>query len=142
MPGPIIRVALAAAALAAVAACGPSREEAAQADAKAAAQRSAAAARDQALRELRELEAAIAGAREAIGTGDTTTTSRAQALHVSDIRRGIVVANVAVQKAREALSREDYAAARESLAGAAGRLRDVVAGKTGARPAERPPAGR
>ncbi|RPJ74151.1 MAG: hypothetical protein EHM24_06630 [Acidobacteria bacterium] len=119
-----------------VAACGPSREEAARAEAEASARRDAAAARDQALRALRELESAIAAARESVRAGDTVTASRAQALHVSEIRRAIVVANVAVPKAREALSREDHAAVREVLKGAAGRLRDVVAGKAGANPGE------
>ena len=141
MRGPIIGVVILAAALPA-AACGPSREEAARGEAEASNRRTATAARDQAVQDLRELESAIAAAREAIRAGDTATASRAQALHVSDIRRGIVVANVAVQKAREALSREDYAAAREALSGAAGRLRDVVAGKAEAAPREPSPPGR
>jgi hypothetical protein len=141
MRGPTIRVVILAAALAADA-CGPSREEVARAEAEASARRRATAAREQAVRDLRELESAIAAAREAIRAGDTATASRAQALHVSEIRRGIVVANVAVQKAREALSREDYPGARGALSGAAGRLREVVAGKAGAGPREPSPAGR
>jgi len=135
MRRPIIRAVILATALGA-AACGPSREETARVEAEASARRTARAARDQAVRDLRELESAIAAAREAIRAGDTATASRAQALRVSEIRRGIVVANVAVQKAREALSREDYAAAREALSGAAGRLRDVVAGKAGSGPGD------
>ena len=141
MPSPIIRLGLVAAALALAWACGPSKEEAARAGEQAAARQRVAAARQEALRELRGVEAAIAEAREAVRAGEAAAVSRPQALHVSEIRRGIVVANVAVQKAREALSREDYAAAATALDGAAARLRDVVAGKAAPRPAT-PPAGR
>ena len=140
MRGPIIRAAWLAAALAA-SACGPSREDAARAEAAVAGE-TATAARDRAVRELRELEAGIASAREAVRAGDTPTASREQSLHVSEIRRGIVVANVALQKARAALSRQDDAAARDALSGAAARLRDVVAGKAEAGPREPSPPGR
>ena len=129
---PIICACLLTAAVAGLTGCGPSEAERAQAEARIAAERQAEA-RTEALRGLRELEAAVADAREAVRTAaEVASPDRARALHLSDMRRAIVVANVAVQKAREAISREDYPAVVQAVSGQAGRLRDVVSGKPGA----------
>jgi hypothetical protein len=74
------------------------------------------------------LEAAIAAARAAVDStsAKAATATVDQRLRSSDTRRAIVVANVALQKAREALGREDYAAAQQATLGMAEHLKDVV----------------
>jgi hypothetical protein len=85
--------------------------------------------RPEALKAVSDLEAAIAEARQAVGSassGRTASTSE-QELRISDVRRATVAANVALQKSREALSRDDYAAARQATLGVAEHLREVLA---------------
>lgn len=92
-----------------------------------------AVARDTTMRAIRTLEQSIAGARqqiEAVQVPARAPKTRADRLHVSDLRRAIVVANVALQKARAAVAEDDYPGANQALAGAAERLRAVVETKT------------
>jgi hypothetical protein len=95
--------------------------------------------RDQAVQALEEVESAVAVAHQRVESAatDRTPRSRAEQLQISDIRRAIVVANVAVQKAREAIANEDYAAAQQAVTGVADHLKSVVETK----PAARVPAG-
>ena len=85
--------------------------------------------RAEAFKAVEELAAAVDEARRAVGSVSSGTSPSAgeQALRVSDARRALVAANVALQKSREALSRDDYAAARQATLGMAEHLRDVVA---------------
>jgi len=109
-------------------ACGPSpgRDEGAQAAAA-----RPGAARDEALRAIRELESAVDEARrfvEAAGTPAETAEAKARRL-VSETRRAIVVANVSLQKARTALAGGDAQAALAAMAGAVERLNAIREGK-------------
>ncbi len=85
--------------------------------------------RTEAFKAVEGLAAAIDEARQAVGSASSGTTEAAdeQRLRVSDVRRALVAANVALQKSREALSRDDYAAARQAALGVAEHLREVVA---------------
>ena len=69
-----------------------------------------------------ELTATVDRAKEAIKAAEATRPSRATRLAISDARRTIVVANVALQEAREALGQQDYRAARAACEGVAGKL--------------------
>lgn len=64
--------------------------------------------------------------------------TRPERLHVSEVRRAIVTANVAVQKAREAMGREDYAAASQAVEGVPARLNEVMAAKPEPPPPPKP----
>lgn len=64
--------------------------------------------------------------------------TRPERVHVSEVRRAVVVANVAVQKAREAMGREDYAAVSKDLEGVAARLDEVLTAKPAPPPAPKP----
>jgi hypothetical protein len=85
--------------------------------------------RAEAYQAVEDLEAAIAEARRTVGSASSGTAAAAdeQRLRASDVRRAVVSANVALQKSREALSRDDYAAARLATLGAAEHLREVLA---------------
>jgi hypothetical protein len=85
--------------------------------------------RAEALKAVQGLQAAIDEARQAVGSASSAATESAeeQALRVSDVRRAMVGANVALQKSREALSRNDFAAARQATLGEAEHLREVLA---------------
>ena len=83
-------------------------------------------ARAETLRTLDVIDATLAEARRRVEAGPLEPQSRAERMHVSDLRRAIVVANVAMQEAREAVSREDYAAARQATFGVADHLRAVL----------------
>ena len=85
-------------------------------------------ARAEALNAVADLEAAIDEARQAVGSASsgTTRSTDEQRLRVSDVRRAVVAANVALQKSREALGRDDYAATREATLGVAEHLREVL----------------
>jgi len=88
-----------------------------------------ASERAAAFKAVSDLEAAIAEARQAVGSpiSGPAASAEAQQLHASDVRRAVVAANVALQKSREALSRDDYAAARLATLGVAEHLRDLLA---------------
>jgi len=85
--------------------------------------------RAEAFKAVEDLAAAIDEARRAVGSASSGTRAAAdeQGLRVSDARRALVVATVALQKSREALSRDDYAAARQATLGVAEHLRGVFA---------------
>ena len=85
--------------------------------------------RAEAFKAVEELAAAVDEARRAVGSASSGTSPAAgeQALRVSDVRRALVAANVALQKSREALGRDDYAAARQATLGVAEHLRDLLA---------------
>ena len=85
--------------------------------------------RAEAFKAVEDLAAAVDDARQAVGAMSSGASPAAdgQQLRVSDVRRALVAANVALQKSREALSRDDYAAARQATLGMAEHLRDVVA---------------
>lgn len=87
------------------------------------------AERAEAFKAVEDLAAAIDEARQAVGSpsSGTSATTDEQGLRVSDARRALVAANVALQKSREALSRDDYATARQATLGVAEHLRDVLA---------------
>jgi hypothetical protein len=82
-----------------------------------------ALARSQADGAVTQIETIVAQARARL---DELDNARPRRVSVSDGRRAIVVANVAVQKAREALSRSDYVAAREATKGVADRLQAAM----------------
>jgi hypothetical protein len=86
------------------------------------------AERAEVLDAVQDLEAAVAEARKAIGTASSSSAAAtdAQRTGLSDARRAVVAANVALQKAREALGRDDYAAARQATLGVAGHLRGIL----------------
>lgn len=88
-----------------------------------------ASERAAAFKAVEDLEAAIAEARQAVGSpaSGTSASAEEQRVRTSDARRAVVAANVALQKSREALSRDDYAAVRLATLGAAEHLRDVLA---------------
>jgi hypothetical protein len=85
--------------------------------------------RTEASKAVEDLAAAIDEARQAVGSASAGTAAGTgeQQLRVSDARRALVAANVALQKSREALSRDDYAAARQATLGVAEHLRGVLA---------------
>lgn len=86
------------------------------------------AERARALAAVDDLEVTISTARAAVDSasaGAATATSE-QRLRLSDTRRAIVVANVALQKAREALGREDYASASQATLGVAEHLKGIL----------------
>jgi hypothetical protein len=101
--------------------------------AEAAAQAAAAGketARVEAYAALKDVEAAIGQARSFVeASGERPPRTRPERLHLSEVRRAIVVGNVALQKAREAAGREDYEAVSRATEGVAGRLRAVLAEK-------------
>ena len=76
-----------------------------------------AAIGSQAERAVRDIERAVDRLRAAIAAAETARPPRPSRLAVSDARRAIVVANVALQKAREALGGRDYAAVEAACAG-------------------------
>jgi len=76
---------------------------------------------------LHQAEASLANARAFVDEATAhPPRTRPERLHVSEVRRAVVVANVALQKAREAMGREDYPAAREAIEGVPARLDEVV----------------
>ena len=81
-----------------------------------------AAARAAADGHVRDLAASADRARLAIAAAEAARPSRAVRLAISDLRRAIVVANVALQKAREALGQQDYRTAVAACEGAATQL--------------------
>jgi hypothetical protein len=85
--------------------------------------------RAEALKAVEDLTAAVDEARQAVGSipSGASPTADERRLRVSDVRRALVAANVALQKSREALSRDDYTTARQATLGMAEHLRDVVA---------------
>jgi hypothetical protein len=85
--------------------------------------------RAEALKAVEDLAAAIDEARHAVGSASSGSTAAAgeRQLRVSDVRRALVAANVALQKSREALSRDDSAATRQATLGVAEHLRGVLA---------------
>jgi hypothetical protein len=89
----------------------------------------AATERAAALSALEELEAAIAAARADVDSASAkaATATANQRLRLSDTRRAIVAANVALQKAREAVGRSDYAAAQQATLGVSEHLKGVSA---------------
>jgi hypothetical protein len=98
-------------------------------------------ARAEAERSVRQLEGVIGSARAEADKAEAEHPSRAAQRHASDIRRAIVVANVALQKAREALTRGDYGGVHQAVAGVADHVNAVVtenpappAPRTAARP--------
>jgi hypothetical protein len=80
-----------------------------------------------AVRSLEALEAAIVEAHAAVASASphAATATREARLHLSETRRAIVAADVALQKAREALGREDYAAVRQATLGVAEHLTGI-----------------
>jgi hypothetical protein len=100
----------------------------------------AAAARAQAVNAVARLESKVADARRVVESAgpDVGSLPRAERLHVSDVRRAIVSANVVLQKARAALSNGDAETARQVAEAGAAHLSEVLE-KT---PAGRPPAGK
>ncbi len=86
------------------------------------------AERAEALEAVRDLEAAVDEARQAIGAASSTSAAATedQRIRLSDARRAVVAANVALQKAREALGRDDDAAARQATLGVAEHLRGIL----------------
>ena len=84
--------------------------------------------RAEAFNAVADLEAAIDEARQAVGSASSRTapSTDEQRLRLSDVRRAVVAANVALQKSREALGRDDYAAAREATLGVPEHLRAVL----------------
>ena len=142
MRGPITRLCATAAAGLWLAACGPGPDRAATPanDAATRAATAQEAARADAMQRVRNLEAAVEGARQRVAAAAAAPAlPRAQQIALSDTRRAIVVANVSLQKARTALASGDYAAAREATEGAADRLNAVVEGKPATSP--QPPVG-
>jgi hypothetical protein len=85
--------------------------------------------RIEAFKAVEDLSAAIDEARQAVGSASSGPAAGVvdQQLRVSDVRRALVAANVALQRSREALSRDDPAAARQATLGAAEHLRGVLA---------------
>jgi len=96
-----------------------------------------AEARAGAIREIEALESAVRDARARVAAAETPTGAEAPARRqaISDTRRAIVVSNVALQKAREALVAGDYGQSRLATSGAADRLRAIA----GAIPSSLPP---
>ncbi len=84
--------------------------------------------RTDAFKAVEDLEAAVDEAREAVRAASKTSSAATeeQRIRLSDVRRGVVAANVALQKAREALGRDDYGAARQATLGVAEHLRGLV----------------
>jgi flagellar hook-basal body complex protein FliE len=82
----------------------------------------------EAFKAVEDLEAAIDEARKAVGSASATsaTATEEQRIRLSDARRAVVAANVALQKAREALGRGDDAAAKQAILGVGEHLREVV----------------
>jgi hypothetical protein len=83
-----------------------------------------------AVKAVETLEATLSAARAAVdsASASSATATSDQRLRLSDTRRAIVAANVALQKAREALGREDYVAASQATLGMAEHLK-VILGK-------------
>ena len=102
-------------------------------DATARARDAAAAAADQqaamsrtADRAIEVLSLTVSRVREAIGAVEAGQPAPAAQRAISDARRTIVVANVALQKAREAISHEDYRAASATCEEATERLEAAI----------------
>jgi hypothetical protein len=117
-----------------LAACTPSSHEPGTPAAREAASLAAQgedSARADAVRRVEELEAAIGDARRRIAEAETSRSlSRQQRLVLSETRRAVVVANVALQKARTALAAGDFSGASQATEGAADKLRSVAEGKS------------
>jgi hypothetical protein len=77
-------------------------------DAVTAATAKAAALRAEAERAVTDIAAAVDRLKDAIAKAESSRTPRPNRKAISDARRTIVVANVALQEAREALGRKDY----------------------------------
>lgn len=84
-----------------------------------------ARARNEVERALVDIQALQAQLRDRIKAADATRIPRPQGA-VSDARRSIVVVNVAVQEAGEALNREDYVGARQAIRDAADKLKAAI----------------
>ena len=107
--------------------------------AAASARRAKEAARAAATAAMEQAQASLAGARAFTDAATAKPPrTRPERLHVSEVRRAIVVANVAVQKAREAMGREDYPAASQALEGVRARLDEVMAAKPEPPPPPKP----
>jgi hypothetical protein len=105
----------------------------------ASADRARDAARRVAQASLEQAQASLTTARAfADAAAAKPPRSRPERLHVSEVRRAIVVANVAVQKAREAIGRHDYRAAGQALEGVRARLDEVMAAKPDPPPPPKP----
>jgi hypothetical protein len=88
------------------------------------------AARAGAFAALKDLEAAVAESRSFVETTEKhPPRTRPERLHVSEVRRAIVLGNAAVQKARAAMGREDYEAVPKAVEGVSERLRALMAAK-------------
>jgi hypothetical protein len=88
------------------------------------------AARAHAAAAMEQAQASLAAARAFTDAATAKPPrTRPERQHVSDVRRAIVAANVAVQKAREAMGRDDFAAATEALEAARAQLNEVMAAK-------------
>jgi hypothetical protein len=85
-----------------------------------------ARARNEVERALVDIQALQAQLRDRIKAADATRIPRPQQGAVSDARRSIVVVNVAVQEAGEALNREDYVGARQAIRDAADNLKAAI----------------
>ncbi len=81
-----------------------------------------AALRTDAEHGVAELGAAVDRLKAAIAAAETARPPRQNRQAVSDARRAVVVGNVALQKAREALGAHDYAAAKAACADAMAHL--------------------
>jgi len=80
---------------------------------------------------LAQLEATADRAKQVVATAEAARPSRTTRLAISDLRRAIVVSNVALQKAREALGQQDYPAAVTACEGALVPLDAAIRAVTG-----------
>ncbi len=105
----------------------------------ASASRSKEAARTAAEAAVEQAQASLAAARAFTDAATAKPPrTRPERLHVSEVRRAIVLVNVAVQKAREAMGREDYPAASRTLEGVRTRLDEVMAAQPEPPPPPKP----
>jgi hypothetical protein len=120
-------------AVAVTVACGPPpRKETADADRAAAA--NAAALRAEAEQAVGTVAASVDRLRNAITAAEGARPPTQNRKAVSDARRAIVVANVALQEARAALGRNDPAQAKAACEGVLDRLNGALAALTGPSP--------
>ncbi|HOC19292.1 MAG TPA: DUF4398 domain-containing protein [Vicinamibacterales bacterium] len=97
------------------------------------------AARARATTAMDQAQASLAAARAFTDAATAKPPrTRPERLHVSEVRRAVVAANVAVQKAREAIGRDDFAAATEALDAVRAQLDEVMAAKPEPPPPPKP----
>ncbi len=107
--------------------------------ATAAATRGKEAARAAAEHALQQAQASLTAARAFTDAAtEKPPRTHPERLHVSEVRRAIVSANVSLQKAREAMGREEYGAVSEALEGVPARLSAVLAAKPEPPPPPKP----